>query len=149
MTVTLEQVTIALSPCEPDLMRTAQRLGVGAIPYLAELVRGTDIMLAARAALLAGYLDAPGSAEIVETAAHHPESAVRVAAAAALESLTLYTDALALSLLADEYPGVRKWALRSVKATGSSVLKERVQSIAESDPEEFLQDMAKGMARAF
>jgi len=105
-------------------------------------------MLAARAAALAGFLDARGSAEIVEAAARSPESVVRVAAAAALESLTVYTDALALSLLADEHPGVRKWALKSVKDTRSVVLKERVQSIAESDPEEFLQNMAKRMAKA-
>ena len=126
----MKQVMIALSPYEPDLRLTAQKLGIDAIPHFAELVRGTDVMLAARAAALAGLLDAPGSVEIVEAAARSPESVVRVAAAVALQSLTEYTDALAVLLLADEYPGVRKWALKSVKDTESVVLKERLQAIA-------------------
>src|SRR5262245_60854864 len=126
MNATMEEVTIALSPYEFDLRLAAERLGIDAIPHLAELVRGTDTMLAARAAALAGFLDAPGSAQIVEAAARSSDSVVRVAAAAALGSLTVYTDALALSLLTDAYPGVRKWAVKSVKDTGSVVLKRRV-----------------------
>ena len=77
MAVTYEDIRAALDPDEPDYERAAT-LGADAAPHLSRLVRGDDLMLAAKAAYLAGRL---GFGEVVNEAARRDDVTVRIAAA--------------------------------------------------------------------
>lgn len=116
----------APEPEEPDYA-AATTLGADAIPHLQSIVQGDDAMLASKAVYLAGLISDLGSREVVETAAHHANPAVRVAAAAAAGSLPADAASdLLVDLVTDSDPGVRKVARSSVPEGRSDALAQRL-----------------------
>lgn len=145
MPVTMQQVIVQLDREEPDYAQAA-RLGPDALPHLATLIQGPDLGLAAKAASLAGVLDAAGSAAVLAIAVRHREPVVRVAAAAAAQRLHVIPPALADGLLADPDPGVREWALHAVAARPGAGMRARVEQIMRADPDAGLRERARGVA---
>ena len=86
MAITLEQVRRQLEPDEPNYGEAA-RMGVEALPHLLVLVRGSDAMLASKAAYLAGIIDADLSVDVLVAAAESSIPEVRIASAAAVRHL--------------------------------------------------------------
>jgi HEAT repeat protein len=155
MPVTMEQVIAQLGKEEPDYEHAA-KLGPEALPHLRQLIDGQNVRLAARAASLAGFIDDPQSVAVIEQAARHPASSVRVAAAAALQGIQQLPSALTLSLLNDDQVGVRKWTLRSLDARpalpasladgSTDPVRAKVQELAQHDPDSALRQLAARIA---
>jgi HEAT repeats len=133
MAVTMEDVRAALDPEEPNYDRVA-KLGAGALPHLEALVNSGDTMLASKAAYAASLIRSPKSAEIVVTAAHSDEPAVRVAAAAGASNLSASgaSDVL-VNLVGDSDPGVRKVARASVPDKAPAELAEKLEELGDAD----------------
>ena len=145
MTVTMQDVRSRLDADEVDYS-SAARLGPEAMPYLAELSSGTDAMLASKATYLASLIGGEGAAQVVETAANRPESAVRVAAAAGLRNLGAQAaEPLADRLLEDHDVGVRKIAVRSVAGMGP-LMAARIDRVAREDAEPVIRELARQVA---
>jgi HEAT repeat protein len=135
---------------EPNYRKAASTLGPEVLPELEQLARGPDPLLASKATYLASMIDSPQARRVVEAAAGHEEPEVRVAAAAAVANLTGTSDPAALAddagggvldrLLQDADPGVRKFALKSASSMN---LQDRLQSAANSDPEDFVRETAR------
>lgn len=142
MTVTLQDVVKQLDREEPNYEQAA-RLGAAALPYLRQLIEGDHPGLAAKAAFLAGSINAADSAPVLEIAARHPDPAVRVAAAASAKHLTHMTTSLATIFLQDADPGVRKWGLRTLEATYPTGVRPAVEKIMTHDPEQGLREQAR------
>jgi hypothetical protein len=142
MPVTLEDVIRQLDREEPDYAQAA-RLGPEALPHLRQILRGDNLGLAAKAACLAGAVNADESADILETAARHYDPVVRVAAAASARNLTRLPTSLAAILLDDPDPGVRKWVLKTLEAHDPRGVKSKVEKIMTDDPEVSLREQAK------
>src|SRR5262245_33904427 len=142
MAVTLEDVIRHLDREEPDYAQAA-RLGPEALPHLRQLIESGDMGLAAKAAWLAGAINGEESADILETAARHPEPAVRVAAAASARYLTSVTTSLAATLLDDPDPGVRKWVLKTLEVRHPAGIRTKVEKIMAKDPEAGLREQAR------
>jgi hypothetical protein len=142
MPVSLEQVHAVLDPEEVNY-RAAAQLGPDALPHLAVLARGPDMMLAAKATYLASLIDGAQAERIVEEAAGHPEPAVRVAAATGLKNLKSEDAAgrIADRLIADHDLGVRKLTVQSVAALPMPQLRQRVRAAAERDPDQMIRDL--------
>jgi HEAT repeat protein len=138
----MEEIRGWLDPDEVDYGRAA-RLGPDALPLLHELAQGSDVMLASKAAYLASLIGGEGSMAVLTAAARHSEPAVRVAAASGLRNLEESAlERLAEPLLDDEDVGVRKVALHSVAGFESAPLRERVQRMAQEDPEPAIRELA-------
>jgi HEAT repeat protein len=142
MPVTLEDVVKQLDREEPDYEQAA-RLGPEALPYLRQLIQSNDLGLAAKAAFLAGSINADESVQVLEIAARHPDPVVRVAAAASAKNLTHITTSLATTFLEDPDPGVRKWGLRSVEVTSPQGVRTKVEKIMKDDPDLGLREQAQ------
>jgi HEAT repeat protein len=120
MPVTMEQVLNHLDREEPDYRRAAQ-LGPEALPHLRVLLQGDDVARATKAASLAGIIAASDSVDVLELAAADTRPTVRVAAAAATSHLEPpEANRVLAALVADTDAGVRKVALRSMRAPTSS-----------------------------
>jgi hypothetical protein len=111
--VTMDDVINQLDREEP-VYEQAAKLGADALPHLMVLIQGNDPTLAAKAASLAGAIDAPESVAALEVAAEHAAPVVRVAAAAATRSLRTLPTSLATKLLEDSDAGVRMWILKAI-----------------------------------
>ncbi len=141
MPVTMEQVLTELNRDETDYAQAAS-LGSDALPHLRRLVEEGDPGLASKATYLASFINAQGSAAVVELAARSPQQVVRVAAAGSLGNLKDIPVALATSLLNDEDVGVRKWALKALEIHQPTGFRTQVQEIANSDPDMVLRQLA-------
>jgi HEAT repeat protein len=143
MSVTMDEVRAAIDPDEPDYPAAAARLGVAALPLLAELVREGDPAVASKATSLVGNIDGRESLEVLVDAGNSPELVVRIAAAAAVGQLRgLPVINLLIALLEDKDPFVRKVALDSagsVRAVGTEM---KIRDLAKQDPEQFVRDVA-------
>src|ERR671915_656191 len=142
MPVTMEQVINQLDREEP-LYGQAAQLGAEALPHLITLIQGENLGLAAKAASLAGLINASQSADVLEIAAQHPEPVVRVAAAASAKNLASVPTTLAMELLNDSDAGVRKWTLKTLEVHHPSGIRPKVEEIMKSDPDMGLRDYAK------
>lgn len=142
MPVTMQQVINQLDREEPDYAQAA-RLGSEALPHLLTLIQGGNLALAAKAASLAGVINAGRSAAVLEIAAQHPEPVVRVAAAASAKNLTSIPTSLALNLLNDSDAGVRKWTLKALEVHHPAGIKTKVEEIIKNDPDVGLRNRAK------
>jgi hypothetical protein len=142
MPVAMQQVINQLDREEPDYTQAAQ-LGSEALPHLITLIQGGNLGLAAKAASLAGIINAGQSAAVLEIAAQHPEPVVRVAAAASVKNLTSIPTSLAMDLLNDSDVGVRKWTLNALEVHHLPGIRTKVEEIMKSDPDVGLRDRAK------
>ncbi len=111
---------------EPDY-DAAESLGDSVIDELVEIVNTAPALLAAKATTLAARIGSESSGRVVLAAAHHSDPSVRVAAAAALSRMPLFSSTVFIDsgsqadpmqeplelLMSDEDPGVRKYARRS------------------------------------
>jgi hypothetical protein len=138
----MEQVINQLDREEPDYGQAAQ-LGAEALPHLITLIQGGNLGLAAKAASLAGLINAGQSVDVLEIAARHPEPVVRVAAAASAKNLTSIPTSLAMDLLNDSDAGVRQWGLKVLEVHHPAGLKTKVEEIMTSDPDVGLRDRAR------
>jgi len=142
MPVSLQDVVNQLDREEPDYAQAA-RLGFEALPHLRQLVQGNSPGLAAKASYLAGTINAEGSAQVLEIAAHHPDPVVRVAAAASAKHVRHITAALATTFLDDADPGVRKWGLRTIEVNHPQGIRMKVEKIMKDDPLLDLREQAR------
>jgi hypothetical protein len=145
MPVTMEQVRAHLDRDEPDYPAAAQ-LGANALPHLAQLVQGTDPMLASKAAYLASLIQSDRSIAVLEQAANSSHNEVRVAAAAGVRNLKQAPISLVDTLLKDPYVGVRKVTLRSIEAQPMKGLKVKIEEIAKKDSDGFIRNLASQIA---
>lgn len=142
MPVTLQDVIRQLDREEPDYAQAA-RLGPEALAHLRELIQGNNIGLAAKAACLAGMINADESVSVLELAARHADPVVRVAAAASAKNLTQMTSSLATTFLDDIDAGVRKWGLRSLEVKQPQGIQAKVEKIMKDDPDLGLREQAR------
>ena len=142
MPVTMEHVVKDLGREHPNYSHAA-RLGAEALPHLVTLIQGSDLGLATKAASLAGKINAPESAAVLEIASRHPKSAVRVAAAASTQNLASIPKSLATDLLNDSHPGVRKWMLKALEGRQDAGIRTKVEDIMNNDPDEGLRERAR------
>ena len=143
MAVSMKDVRAWLDPEEVDYPGAAAKLGPDSLPYLQELAESPDTMLASKATYLASLIGGEPALRVLHAAAGRPEEAIRVAAATGLRHLTEEQAApIADRLLGDHDLGVRKMAIRSVASFASGPMRERLKHAAESDPEQFIRDLA-------
>lgn len=143
MSISMNDVRAHLNREEPDYRKAAEELGLGAIPFLLEIVRQGDVMLASKAAYLASVIGGNESAAVLEAAAKNLDPVVRVAAASGLKNLPVELAGKVLdSLLDDRDLGVRRITLNAISAIGSSELASKVERIAKSDPEDLIREAA-------
>lgn len=135
MAVTMEQVLAALRPDEPDY-KGASSLGQGALPFLADLIQGSDSMLASKAAYLTGVIGGPRSGAIMMKAAANNDPIVRAAAAGTAVHLPAEVSGPVLvRLLGDAHADVRRIAVQSVPPGVSPTLHQALRKTAETDPD--------------
>jgi HEAT repeat protein len=146
MPVSMAQVLTEIDKDEPDY-GAAARLGPEALPHLRELVEAEDPMLASKAAYLAGLIGGNEAAPVLELAAAHRDPTVRVALAHAVGAGKDTPTAIIERLLDDGDSGVRKVALRAAKSIKSSPVRKKVSAMAKDDPEEFIRNLAKDVAK--
>jgi hypothetical protein len=140
--VTLQDVIRQLDRDEPDYAQVA-RLGPEVLPHLRQLIQGGNLGLAAKAACLAGTMDADESVQLLELAARHPDPVVRVAAASSAKNLTRMTASLATTFLDDADAGVRKWGLRSLEVNQPQGIKAKIEKIMNDDPDSTIREQAR------
>ena len=158
MAISLQEVTAALMPEEPDYEQAAQ-LGPDALPHLATLVQTGDSMIASKAVYLASLIPDPRTQAILLEATRSGRPEVRVAAAAGARNLDApaASDVL-VAALSDGDSGVRKVALKSVPAAvipaddaatavadsgPSQELLAKVEELTTDDPEPFIRDLSR------
>jgi hypothetical protein len=140
MAVTLKQVRAVLDPEEPDYAG-GKRLGPGALPALARLVREGDPMLASKAASLAAMIGGPEAGKVLEAAARHRAVGVRAAAAHGAQFLrSEQAEGVLLGLLDDASPAVAKVAARSAAGVARPKMREKLQAVVRSKRESFVRE---------
>lgn len=128
---------------EPDYER-GRTLSPEAIDVLRKFVVGQDVNLAARATYLATLIPSDEVTELVALAARRPEREPRLAAAHGLKNVRNLLIAEVLDkLLNDSDYGVRKFAIKSFRATQVDEVRPTVERIAENDPDTFLRALAQ------
>ncbi len=140
----LDEIRKLIDVDEPDYDALARQLGPDAVPQLRSIVKGSDPMLASKAAYLVSLIPDSRSAEVLADAAKSPEVTVRIAAASAARNLQGTTDvALIMSeLLKDPDLGVRKVALRSIEVKPEIGPKDMVMKLATNDPDDTIRNIA-------
>jgi hypothetical protein len=134
MSVTFNQVRRLLQAFEPNYAAAA-RLGPQILPHLRTLVRGSDKMLASKAAYLASLIDDDRAVDVVRDAAKNASAAVRVAAAGGLRNLKRPAAAGAImALLGDRDAGVRKFALKASAMRPNAALLAKLGDLSRKDP---------------
>lgn len=114
-----EEILSFLRQDELDYPAAAAKFGARALPFLNELINGSDEMLATKAAYLAGYISAPATKEILQNAAANKFTTVRIAAAYGANMQDAGTAKAILSKsLKDGDHGVVKVAIRSIGQKG-------------------------------
>ena len=146
MPVSMAQVLAEIDKDEPDYPAAA-RLGREALPHLRDLIEAEDPMLASKAAYLAGLIGGNQAAPVLELAAAHRDPTVRVAVAHAVGAGKDARAAIIERLLDDGDSGVRKVALRAARSSKSSPVQKKVSAMAKSDPEEYIRNLAKDVAK--
>ena len=144
MTVTMQQVRATLDQYEPNFATAAQNFGADALPHLEEIIRNGDSGFASRAVYLASLIAHERAGAVVAMGAERPEATMRLAVAAGARNLAARDrDPLLLRLLDSDDVGVRKLALRSVRAQPDALLAGKVERLAGNDPEPALRSLAR------
>jgi len=138
----MQQVLVEIDKDEPDYAAAA-KLGPEALPHLQLIIEADDPLRASKAAYAAGLIGGPAAVGVMRKAAEHHDPQVRMAAALGLRNSadSAPTEILA-GLLDDHDAGVRKTALATAGHLKRSDLNEKVASMAEHDPEQFLREAA-------
>jgi len=145
MAVTFEQVRAQLTPVEPNYV-VAARLGIEALPHLEQIAAGKDLVIAPRAVYLAGLIGGASASKILLEAAASSFVALRIQAVANIKNLPREIAAeILMKSLSDRDPGVRKYALKSVKNFYTKILlpgiiQEKITAISNSDESQFLKE---------
>ena len=123
--------------------QAARQLGSEALPELAVLARGPDMMLASKAIYLASLIQGSQAEQILEEAALHPEPAIRVAAATGLKNIKTEDVAgrIADRLITDQDIGVRKVTIKSVAALPMPGLRQKIRVAGEKDPDQMIKEL--------
>jgi hypothetical protein len=142
MVMTMNQVVALLNPDEMN-HRAAARHGAQLLPHLRTIVAGSNVALAARAAVLAGHIDDPGTPGVLAVAARHASPVVRVAAANAMRAVRRpAVVATLLRLLDDRDIGVRKFAIKASVQQRDPRLQAKVATLGAGDPSPALRQIA-------
>jgi hypothetical protein len=142
MTVTLEQVLAVLSPEEPDYS-AFDNLGAEALSYISDLVTGDSPILASKAVYLASLIQNDQAVEIMRIGAQSADPIIRVAVAAGVRNLNEVDGSkISLILLDDADTGVQKVTLKSMKTTGSSEVKLKVEALNQQGNDEFIRQLS-------
>jgi len=129
--MTMEQVLKALAPDEPNYKVAARELGAAAIPFLIELARSPDALLAGKAASLAALITDGEASKVLEVAAMHASIGPRAAAAYGARYLSSHDgERIALILMDDAEVAVAKFAIRSSVNIATPALKQKLESLA-------------------
>lgn len=143
MPVTREQVVAALLPEEPNYAAGARRLGAEALPHLAELVRGGDLMLATKAAYLASVIGGAASGPVLEEATRSAHPEVRVAVATGLRHLSdAAAEPVVSALLRDADAGVRKTTLKAAPPAALARNRATLERMTAQDPSDDLRRLS-------
>ena len=140
--VTRDELIAALEPDEVDYDRIVRFIGADALPMLPELIDGDRLDLAAKATSLAGLLVGDQRLPVLDQAARSPHAVVRIAAAAAAESVSATeAEQLVPLLLDDKEPSVRKLAVRAAAPIAQRPpVRAALDRIATDDPVHALRD---------
>ncbi len=112
MVITLQQVLDKLNPDEPNYSEAA-KLGPDALPYIEQIIKTADPMLASKAAYLTGLIKSRQSANVLKTASQSKHALVRIAAASTMQNLSPNDAKAILDILRDDQePGVQKFVKR-------------------------------------
>jgi HEAT repeat protein len=143
MPVTMQQVLASLWPDEPNY-DAAKGLGPEALPHLAAIALGADLMLASKAVYLTGVIGGREAARILMEAAGNREVILRAAAAGALAHVRdiAYVPVL-IRLLGDDNTDVRRVAIQSVPPELMPEIRGVLEKMAESDTDPSIRDLAK------
>src|SRR5262245_41968971 len=129
MAISLDSVRRLLASDEPDYAAAA-RLGPQVLPYLLQLVAGSDEGMASKAVSLTGTSEHAAAVRVLGRAAQSRSSVVRVAAAGAARRLRHpAVSEVILKLLGDADKGVRKFAIKAAARRQSPVLLARVRHL--------------------
>jgi HEAT repeat protein len=140
--VTREHVFDVIAPDEPDYL-TASWLGPDALPHLRYFVETGSPGLAARATYLAGLIDHPNAAPVIEAAANSRTPHVRAAAALGARNLSHgLADTVLLKLLDDDHRAVRTAALKAVPEQPGRALLAKLRAVLASDAEPAIQQLS-------
>ncbi|SFA74174.1 HEAT repeat domain-containing protein [Algoriphagus aquimarinus] len=102
---------------ELDYPAGAKKFGKTSLPFLAELVQGSNENLSIKAAYLVGYIDDEAGNDILQMAAEKGSAPVRIAAAfGAQKRSAKAAESILSKSLDDTDPSVIKFALRSASA---------------------------------
>lgn len=143
MAVTMEQVIAALLPDEPDYIG-ASSLGNDALPFLEELLKGSDSMLASKAAYLAGNIGGPHSGPILMRAAMSVDPLVRAAVAGAVAHLPIDLSAPVIAhLLNDGHVDIRRLAIQSIQSGIAPELRSVLERTSIADPDPSVRNLAR------
>jgi len=141
--MTLSELKSQLSEIEPT---ESMYRGIGAaeVPLLRQLLEDKEAWVAARAVDALSRIDTPEAHASVAEAARSPRPELRVAAAVNAPKLSLdQCDRVLDVLLDDTNVGVRKFAISSVSERNSLKVKEKLRSIANSDADRMLRQLAR------
>lgn len=151
MSITIADVRAALDPDEPNYDKAAN-LGIAAMPFLQQLVRAPDLLLAAKATYLAARIGGPGAIQVLLEAASHADGSMRVSAAAGSASVPpREADQVLATLLTDPDAGVRKVAVRSAAmhalTPSGKALRDHLVKVAEVDGNPSVRMLARGLIK--
>jgi len=142
------EVRDQLSTIEGD-DATYEGLGPDDVATLTPLLEDDEGWLAARAIHALSRIDDPRAHQAIVAAASVPRLEVRVAAARAAGRLPAeLSDGVLMGLLGDPEPAVRKFAVRSVSARNGAAVRNRVQQLAEAEPNPRIKGLAAEKGRA-
>ncbi|WP_296704364.1 HEAT repeat domain-containing protein [Algoriphagus sp.] len=140
-----QEVLDFLRQDELDYPAGAKKFGKDAIPFLSDLIEGTDENLSMKAAYLVGFIDDESVGDVLKKAAEKGSSTIRIAAAyGAQKRSPEVAEAILSRALDDNNPSVVKFAMRSVSnlKLGKN-LKSKIDHISKN----FLDDDIKNSAK--
>ncbi len=142
--VTMNDVIRMLLPDEADLHKAAAVLGPEALPHLAALVDGDDLMLAAKATYVAGLIPDPRGARIVQHAATKKERMVRLAAATVAQRMPAKrAGEIVITLLRDEDPEARQMAIEAVRPDSPGEVHAALHALAKNESQPYLRNLSE------
>ena len=143
MSITMNDVLAYLDSDEPSYDRAAEDLGTDALPYLQQLAEAENAGLAGKATYLAGRIGSPDAAEVLQTAAHHADASVRVAAASAVALVPpSAADPVLRELVNDGDTGVRRIAVECALEQAEPAFLDTLRHVAHYEQDDYIRALA-------